>query len=528
MADDLRMGLEMELHGIVLTFMKRGTTEFWPNSPSETLVGENAILIPENDATFVVDGKTNWESDWGFRAVGDRFAMGTACGQNAGTCVLELATAANTYGDHAYWTSSRLCAKEFVEVINNFKLPGRPRAIPDGQAQWYPLFDFVDLYNQRVDLLKPRNGFDKSKFKLKPSMDVVGLASGTFKGQVGQKWDAIISTNHPMVKPSSPPFCDIQINYQIDLEWLDQNTDTWIGLWNSMWATKIITGGDTLDPNVGLTQTTSLTEVYRTQIFAALWRAAKAKATTLTAAVPPAALPAIRGLITYLVAAGSVSVEEAGGSTSKNSFPQLPKTSPASVAKLIGELRPEAVAVLKQLAGGATLSSVKTDIASLRVLSNLVAPPGQLSNLSPQIGAATYPQSNDKMLTGSLNPHFDNMWPASLEPPTALTNANLYGFTSAAPFYCAWAGGVKTAYPATRRGTTTGIKMLFEGRYGTDKLNIGFNPYAKDFMFNRSYLSIVRALAPQASVAPAVTAIQQMFPGDPTVQQNFPPGCGPH
>lgn len=528
MADALRFGLEMELWGIAMTFKRRNTNDFWPAPSSETLVGSNAILIPFNDATFTLNGRTNWESDWGFRAVGDRFADGTACGRNAGTCVLELATAANLVENSSYWTSMRLCAKEFVSAMANFKGPGRTGAIADGQSQWYPLVDFVDLYNQRIDVLKPREGFDKTKFKLKISMDLVSLAAGTFPGKVGQSWDAIISTNHPMVNPLSEPYCDIQINYQVDLEWLDQHTDDWMGLWNSMWATKIMTGGTTLDPNIGLPQTTPSMEVYRTQLFAALWRAAKAKADPITAATPAAALPMVRALITYLIAAGSVSVQAAGGSSSKNSFPQLPKTSPASIARLIAQIHPEAAATLQHLATDAgTIEAVKTDIGILRVAANLVGDPGRLSSLSPQEGANTYPTFPDRMLTGDLAPHFDEMWSASLNVAGPVLDAiNFSGFTSAPPFYCAWADGVKTSYPVARHGAHR-IKILFESRYRTDKLNIGFNPYVRDFMFNRSYLSMVRALAP-AGIAAATTAIQQVFPDEPAVQQNFPAAYGPH
>lgn len=41
--------------------------------------------------------------------------------------------------------------------------------------------------------------------------------------------------------------------------------------------------------------------------------------------------------------------------------------------------------------------------------------------------------------------------------------------------------------------------MMFESRIGRNKLNLGFNPYIEDFMFRRSYLSMVKLLAPEHS-----------------------------
>ena len=541
MADNLRFGLEMEFHGIVLTFRKKRDPptdpphyDYWPDPPDETLVGENAILVPFNDATFSIDGRTNWESDWGFRAVGDRFGPATVFGESAGTCILELATAANVVENFSYWTSVRLCTQELAAVIADCKISGKLKgaiADPNSRCQWFPLDTFVNEYNRRVDKMKDREGFDKSKFKFKNSTDVRNLAVGEFVGQWAKNWEGLISTNHESLNPMNGPWCDIQINYQVDLEWLYEQSEDWIGLWNSMWANKYSASAPEFDPKIGHPRVTPLTEIVRTQVFAALWRSSKVMAEQLTADIASSpALPKVRALVTYLMAAGAINVESVGGSTPKNSFPQLPKTSPASIARLIAQIHPGSTQLLQRLATDPhMLTEVRSRIThGLRSVRNLVGDPGNLSPLSPWEGGCPYPDYQDTMLTGIFNPHFDAMWLEGLSPVgTALNPAtNLSGFTSAAPFYVPWADGIKTSYPAARSGDH-GVKMLFEGRYGSDKLNIGFNPYVEDFMFNRSYLSMVRALAPD-SAKEATAAIQKMFPDKSKVTQNFPVGFGPH
>ena len=538
MADKLRFGLEMEFHGIVLTFKKRttnNTIEFWPYSPNvpveQTMIGSNAILVPENDTNFfLVDGNTHWESDWGFRAVGDKFGPGSMSGieQQIGTCILELATAANVVSDYSYWMFVRQSSKVFASTMEHFRTK-RLNAFEekDGNVQWYPIADFLTEYNRRVDNLAAASEIDKTKFKLKSSPGIKALGEGTFAGKLNEHWDAYISTNaQSTIKLER--FCDIQLNYQVDLEWLDVGTDNWIGLWNSMWANKVSIGAPELDPNIGVSQITSSTEVYRTQIFAALWRAAKADAEKRIQGknVPRNAESAVTALVTYVLATGAISVEEAGGSTPKNSFPQLPKTSPASIARQIALAYPDVADPLRQLARNENILSGVTeeDMASLRNLENLTKPPGNLPDSTPQKElVVTYPLYKDNMLGGELSKHFKQMWAAALNPDHALDYGNKSGYTSAAPFYCAWAEGVKTAYPATQ-DENNNIKMLFESRYGTCKLNIGFNPYVRDFMFRRSYLSLVRMLAPQPDVAPAVKAVEKAIPDEPGVQQNFASG----
>lgn len=104
---------------------------------------------------------------------------------------------------------------------------------------------------------------------------------------------------------------------------------------------------------------------------------------------------------------------------------------------------------------------------------------------------------------------------------------NNYGFTLDKPFCVAWAREVNTSLPATRYGPKGGrVKMLFESRYGTNKLNMGFNPYVQDFMFNRSYVSLVRLLAGNDTATAVEAAIRRDFPDNPKIKQNFT--YGPH
>ena len=44
------------------------------------------------------------------------------------------------------------------------------------------------------------------------------------------------------------------------------------------------------------------------------------------------------------------------------------------------------------------------------------------------------------------------------------------------------------------------IKILFGSRDARNKMNMGFDPHIRDFMFKRSYLSLVELLEPQIRV----------------------------
>ena len=115
MATDLRFGLELEMHGIVMTFRQQGSPNtFWPPPADDdwdsSMIGLEPILVPgiPTDQFTNPDGGMNWESNWGFRAVGDALGVVTIrqpdfpAVENAGSCILELATAAAPVDDFNY------------------------------------------------------------------------------------------------------------------------------------------------------------------------------------------------------------------------------------------------------------------------------------------------------------------------------------------------------------------------------------------------------------------------------------------
>jgi hypothetical protein len=116
MAAPLSVGLELEMHAIRLTFRQRGTDNYWPtvDAPAllaDTLIGKESILEPMDPGNGFINPNPPhnviWESNWGFRAVGDAFAAfqvtpGGLAARQAGSCVLELATAASPVNDVGY------------------------------------------------------------------------------------------------------------------------------------------------------------------------------------------------------------------------------------------------------------------------------------------------------------------------------------------------------------------------------------------------------------------------------------------
>lgn len=67
------------------------------------------------------------------------------------------------------------------------------------------------------------------------------------------------------------------------------------------------------------------------------------------------------------------------------------------------------------------------------------------------------------------------------------------------------------------------LHMLFESRLSSSKLNQGFNAYATDAMFKKSYLLLVRLSAP-ASVGQITSDLDAYFPGaiNRAMNQVFP------
>jgi hypothetical protein len=271
-----------------------------------------------------------------------------------------------------------------------------------------------------------------------------------------------------------------------------------------------------------------------------MWRLAKAHAHQHFA--PPAnvgtATPLVLALITYVLVANSITITAVGNATSKNSFPQLPKTSPASIARAIEGIAPNAAAFFRRLAvpgGDDVLQAQDSSVNFLRNRAQLVLAPGNLPQTAPLPDAVRFSDNDEGILAPPVSANFMDTWYGAFNNANALvpgsppTNplGNKMGYVATPPFYCMWANEVNSSLPATVF-LGNEIKMLFESRYMRIKLNIGFNPYIDDFMFNRSYLSLIRLLADPAQVNAAQAAINIAFPDDPPrKQQNFSHG-NPH
>jgi hypothetical protein len=431
--------------------------------------------------------------------------------------------------------SSRLCAKKFVEAMDDYR-PNNiadPNAIQDGPIRWYPLQTFLNLYNLKVQNLPARPGFVPDRFKLTKSSSILDLENGVHVFSPGHHWDAYITcSNNPL-----DTWCDVQVNYQMNLRTLDTNLYAWIGTWDSMWTAQTLHYGP-LDPNIGDMKNVPTPDIYRVQAYAAMWRLARAHAHLHFA--PPVAVgmasPLVYALITYVLVANSITIGGLGNASAKNSFPQLPKTSPASIARVIEAMEPAATAFFQQLIlpGGAYITQARnTSDFFLRNKAQLMLAPGNLPQTAPQPGTNLFCVDDGGMLAPPAPANFVNTWNGSFDnanalvpgsPPTVLLG-NRMGYVAAAPFYCMWASEVNSSLTATVY-LVNEIKILFESRYGRNKLNIGFNPYIQDFMFNRSYISLVRLLAGPAQALVAQAAINPTFPDNPAIQQNF--ANGPH
>ena len=269
--------------------------------------------------------------------------------------------------------------------------------------------------------------------------------------------------------------------------------------------------------------------VYRTQLYAAIWLAARAKATALldTHKHPNLTLDSpmasrIRGLLTYLLAAGAVSVRTtADVGNVKNCVPQLPKTSPAAIAYQL-RMDEEAIKAAEgslERPGAFTLDNLTSNAAAAVAqrfmtidrgdMTALQEQPALLNRDSPLFVGDTFPRYADSVwpeniLKGPVSPNLRLMWQAALNPPAAgMNNVKKPGYTTAEPFYVAWSNDVRTSIAPSEKGAPPGSspRLSFESRYGFNKLNIGFDPTMNSFMFAKSYLSMVSVLAPAVTDA---------------------------
>jgi hypothetical protein len=135
--------------------------------------------------------------------------------------------------------------------------------------------------------------------------------------------------------------------------------DGWRDTWGSTWLFEFGTPDDQirkLDPPNGLERWRNPVQddAYRTQTYKAIWTTAKLAAMDLVAhldmsSLPPVGQQILTSLIVYLFVTGAVNFQAGGTSTRKNYLPQLPKTSPASIARTIAAMWLASTAMLQSL-----------------------------------------------------------------------------------------------------------------------------------------------------------------------------------
>jgi hypothetical protein len=372
-------------------------------------------------------------------------------------------------------------------------------------------------------------GFVPDRFKLIKSPRLVALEGGTHPSYNGQNWDAYVSF-HPGFF-----YCSVQVNYQIGLRALYDRMPSWTAAWSSMWATR--TSGGPLDPDVGDIRSVGLFDMYKSQTYAAMWRMAKAKVEEHFEGNAGVGHDLLKALITYLLVCCSINVPN-DVDFIKNNFPQLPKTSPASIARAIEALDPNMVPVSQALArpDNPDVNFLQElSLNTLRDLTKMVGNPGYLPTTAPyvippnagplpgpQTGYAKFSSFDGNLVSGPAPPNFKNTFYGTFDSNHVLDNANKHGFLAGAPFYCAWASGVNSSIPAIQVPQLNDVIMTLESRYDRSLLNIGFDPYIQDFLFNRSYLSLVRIMLGQAVRDGLQVQVGADFPDNGLQQQNFP------
>lgn len=563
----LTMGLEVEMHGIWFTFMDTAQDDhFWPHPPGgteaeDTMMGRNPILVPEslaNNAASQYTDQLNWQANWGFLVGGDDFQThnGTyiAGGGNDATdycrCCFELASPANVISDARYWYISRRAMQLFrdamydfrgdanapptnhgVELFKNFKShPVNPNQTPD---IWYPIDDLIDHYNDKIDNYLTSIGVgvhdpERSRWRLKKSYDLEqfeNLVGGNHLGNVGN-WRGYFTVPYEADPTTAVEayriWCDSQVNYEVDLEFLYDHLDEWLAVWEHMWLFNSKVGGVRVssDPDLGHKKLFGFKYVVRNHFNVALWRAAKVKANQFVnglltvlllnpLANEPQIIRQLKSLVMMLFAVGSIRQEDGGPTNTgvnKNSYSQFPKTSPASiVGKFWSAAKRTTVRRMASHTPLATLGDVSIPSRAAAIVLNM----RQVDNLRPYLASKPhsvkvpgvdssqlkYKRQADATITGALTAQeFKQIWRGAFSD-TALDAGNHFGYTRAAPFYCYWALA-HTAMPAVREHGSRKIKVLFESRFGHNMLNMGFNPDTTEETFYHSYRSILMLTAP--------------------------------
>jgi hypothetical protein len=298
-------------------------------------------------------------------------------------------------------------------------------------------------------------------------------------------------------------------NYQMDMQNMYENLDNWLELWGSIWMHEYPDNRayyQQLDPDNG-TRTirrTPAMDVYRIQTYMALWRAAKAAAGTMMSKtypnlIPDVCKPSLGPLIAYLLVAGAINFAEVGSGSAKNSFAQLPKTSPSSILRQINAQIPHMEGVWENLSK--PIVSKAAALVSYQ-LKNELTSKGNLPTGGPWPNSVKdYTGNNEGVLAKereAVSATLEKMWRGTFDLTTPLSEQNNEGLCTQDPFCVPWADEVNSSLGATRYGPNNSrIKVLFESRYGVSKLNVGFHPSATNFMFAQAYLSLVKCLAPE-------------------------------
>jgi hypothetical protein len=186
---------------------------------------------------------------------------------------------------------------------------------------------FAQRYNKRIRRIA-RNKTSHlepsltNKLKLEKSLAILGLEDGSYPDPRyrTQHWDAYIRVHSEVERR----WCDVQVNYQVNLGTLRNNIDAWIMLWDSMCAPFVISNGVLVpsDLDIGSKILVPPLEIQRIQVYAAMWRLARHCAEQFTPEVAFKAAtqtPLVLALITYVLVASAVTITSVRSST-KNSF----------------------------------------------------------------------------------------------------------------------------------------------------------------------------------------------------------------
>jgi hypothetical protein len=94
---------------------------------------------------------------------------------------------------------------------------------------------------------------------------------------------------------------------------------------------------------------------------------------------------------------------------------------------------------------------------------------------------------------------FVPMFNATLLPANynAVAAGNTHGFTPAPPYLVYWAAGAHSTRPCAR-DINGELYALFESRFSTNRLNLGFNPDVRDEAFALAYAGLAGFLVPGA------------------------------